>query len=66
MFFSLRHNLEDLVEKAEEVKSETNRAAIATAGGRLSVHTTFEPHKLSSLRIVYPISLSHHVQKNTT
>ena len=38
MYFSLRHNLDDLVEKAEEVKSETNRAAIATAGAIVCSH----------------------------
>lgn len=35
MLFTLQHNLEDLVAKAEEVKAETNRAAIATANAEI-------------------------------
>ena len=52
MFFSLQHNLEDLVEKAEEVKTETNRAAVATAnaeirrGGGLYESNAVETHSV--------------------
>ena len=31
LFYSLRHNLRDIQEKAESIKEETNRAALATA-----------------------------------
>lgn len=50
MLFSLQHNLEDLVEKAEEVKSETNRAAIATANAEIRRGKNYLRGELPKLR----------------
>ena len=50
MLFSLKHNLKDLTEKAEEVKSETNRAAIATANAEIRRGKNYLRGELPKLR----------------
>jgi SYP7 family syntaxin len=52
MFFSLRNILEDLGEKADGVKEETNRAAIATANAEIRRGKNYLRGELPKLRKV--------------
>jgi SYP7 family syntaxin len=50
LFYSLKHNLRDIVEKAESIKEETNRAALATANAEIRRSKNFLRGELPRLR----------------
>lgn len=50
LFYSLRHNLRDIQEKAESIKEETNRAALATANAEIRRSKNFLRGELPKLR----------------